>query len=206
MKTASTPFSTGCHVLIADGLKGTDEALVPVAGGEYVKEAKIGRAIMDADVFISLTHFKGHEATGFGGALEEHRHGLRLPGGQDGACTAPASPTWTRSSAWAAAAARRSCAHGAITITRQARPAIDHDKCVGCGRCIGACPIDAVCTLTTTRPTTSSTARLPSTPRPSSTDEPSFHISLVVDVSPYCDCHSENDAAHRARRGHVRLL
>ena len=38
--------------------------------GEYVKEAKIGRALMDADIVISLTHFKGHEATGFGGALK----------------------------------------------------------------------------------------------------------------------------------------
>src|SRR5699024_6808844 len=65
-----TPFSTGCQVIIADGLKGTDEALVPVAGGEYVKEAKIGRAIMDADVIISLNHFKGHECTGFGGAIK----------------------------------------------------------------------------------------------------------------------------------------
>ena len=64
-----TPFSTGCHVIIGDGLKGTDEELVPV-DGEYVKEAKIGRAVMDADVFISLTHFKGHEMTGFGGALK----------------------------------------------------------------------------------------------------------------------------------------
>ncbi|MFR6692631.1 MAG: DUF362 domain-containing protein [Dysosmobacter sp.] len=34
------------------------------------RTAKIGRAIMDADVFISLTHFKGHEMTGFGGALK----------------------------------------------------------------------------------------------------------------------------------------
>ena len=50
------PFATGCHVIIADGLKGTDEALVPI-NGDYVKEAKIGRAIMDADIFISLTHF-----------------------------------------------------------------------------------------------------------------------------------------------------
>ena len=41
------PFATGCHVIIADGLKGTDEALVPI-NGEYVKEAKIGRALMDA--------------------------------------------------------------------------------------------------------------------------------------------------------------
>ena len=63
------PFTTGCHMIIADGLKGTDEALVPI-DGEYVKEAKIGRAIMDADIVISLTHFKGHEATGFGGTLK----------------------------------------------------------------------------------------------------------------------------------------
>ena len=65
-----TPYTTGCHILIGDGLKGTDDVLVPVEGGEYVKEAKIGRAIMDADVFISLSHFKGHECTGFGGALK----------------------------------------------------------------------------------------------------------------------------------------
>ena len=65
-----SPFSTGCHILIADGLKGTDEALVPVEGGRYVKEAKIGRAVMDADIIISLNHFKGHELTGFGGAIK----------------------------------------------------------------------------------------------------------------------------------------
>lgn len=65
-----SPLSTGCQIIIADGLKGTDEVEVPVEGGEYVTAAKIGRAVMDADVFISLTHFKGHEATGFGGAIK----------------------------------------------------------------------------------------------------------------------------------------
>ena len=47
------PLTTGCQVIIADGIKGNDEAEVPVDGGEYVKNAKIGRAVMDADVFIS---------------------------------------------------------------------------------------------------------------------------------------------------------
>ncbi|MBQ2709439.1 MAG: DUF362 domain-containing protein, partial [Clostridia bacterium] len=65
-----TPYSTGCQILIADGLTGADEVWVPVEGGELVSEAKIGRVIMDADVFISLNHFKGHECTGFGGALK----------------------------------------------------------------------------------------------------------------------------------------
>ena len=30
----------------------------------------MGQAVMDADVFISLTHFKGHEMAGFGDALK----------------------------------------------------------------------------------------------------------------------------------------
>ena len=49
---------------------------MPVEGGEYVKEAKIGSAIMDDDIIISLNHFKGHELTGFGGALKKSWHGL----------------------------------------------------------------------------------------------------------------------------------
>ena len=42
------PMTTGCQVIIADGLRGTDEAEVPVPNGEYCKTAKIGRALMDA--------------------------------------------------------------------------------------------------------------------------------------------------------------
>src|SRR5574344_1701709 len=63
-------ISTGCQIIIGDGLKGTDDVEVPVKNGEICKTAKIGRAVMDADVFISLAHFKGHEATGFGGAIK----------------------------------------------------------------------------------------------------------------------------------------
>ena len=65
-----TPLTVGCPVIIGDGLKGTDDVEVPVEGGEYIEKAKIGRAVMDADIFISLTHFKGHEMTGFGGAIK----------------------------------------------------------------------------------------------------------------------------------------
>ncbi|HCC36251.1 MAG TPA: 4Fe-4S ferredoxin, partial [Treponema sp.] len=64
------PMSTGCQNIIADGIRGTDDIDVPVNGGEYCKTAHIGRAIMDADIVISLNHFKGHEGAGFGGALK----------------------------------------------------------------------------------------------------------------------------------------
>ena len=63
-------LSTGCQIIIGDGLKGTDDVEVPVNGGRILRTAFIGRAVMDADIFISLTHFKGHELTGFGGAIK----------------------------------------------------------------------------------------------------------------------------------------
>lgn len=54
-------------VIIADGLKGTDEVVIPLPEGEYCKEACIASAIAGADVLVSMTHFKGHEQAGFGG-------------------------------------------------------------------------------------------------------------------------------------------
>ena len=73
------PMTTGCQVIIADGLRGTDEAEVPVPNGEYCKTAKIGRAIMDADIFIS----QGPRIHRLRRYSQEHRHGLRLSRGQD---------------------------------------------------------------------------------------------------------------------------
>ena len=86
-----TPYATGCQIIIADGLKGTDEALVPVEGGEYVHEAKIGQALMDADIVISLTHFKGHEQAGFGGAMKNLGMGGGSRAGADQAGAGPAA-------------------------------------------------------------------------------------------------------------------
>lgn len=47
-------------VIIADGVKGTDYVEMPVNGGVRCTSARIGRAIADADIVVSLTHFKGH--------------------------------------------------------------------------------------------------------------------------------------------------
>ena len=101
-----TPLTVGCPIIIGDGLKGTDDIAVPVAGGEYIKEAKIGRAVMDADVFISLTHFKGHETTGFGGTIKNIGMGSVLAPVRP-ISTAVENRTSRKSSAGAAAAVRR---------------------------------------------------------------------------------------------------
>ena len=69
---------------------------------------------------------------------------------------------------------------------------IDTDKCVGCGRCLAVCPKDAIAANFS-----DSIAMLNYKMAEYSLavckDRPCFHISLICDVSPNCDCHSEND-------------
>lgn len=185
-----SPFSTGCHVLIGDGLKGTDEALVPVEGGEYVKEAKIGQAIMDADVFISLNHFKGHELAGFGGAIKNIGMGCGSRAGKM-EMHSSGKPHVFQDKCVGCGMCAKICAHSAITLTEH-KAAINHGHCVGCGRCIGICPMDAVL------PASDESNEILNKKMVEYTwavlhGRPHFHISLVIDVSPFCDCHAEND-------------
>lgn len=185
-----SPFSTGCHILIGDGLKGTDDIAVPVEGGEYVKEAKIGRAIMDADIVISLTHFKGHEMAGFGGALKNLGMGCGSRAGKMEMHSA-GKPHVDQSLCVGCGRCIQICAHDAPSIT-DGKSSIDHDKCVGCGRCIGVCPVDAVCPASD-ESNDILNCKIAEYSKAVVSGRPCFHISLVIDVSPNCDCHSEND-------------
>lgn len=185
-------ITTGCQILIADGLKGTDEELVPVAGGEYVKEAKIGRAIMDADIFISLSHFKGHEATGFGGTLKNIGMGCGSRAGKMEMHSA-GKPHVDQDLCIGCKQCAKICAHGAPQFEDK-KAFIDHNKCVGCGRCIGVCPKDAVLPASD-ESNDILNCKIAEYTKAVIDGRPNFHISLVIDVSPYCDCHAENDAA-----------
>ena len=97
------PYNVGCHLIIGDGLKGTDDVEIPV-DGDYVRKAKIGRAIADADIFISLTHFKAHEAGGIGGTIKNIGMARARARWR---CTQTASPASMPTSASAAAPAPR---------------------------------------------------------------------------------------------------
>ena len=186
------PTTTGCQVIIGDGLKGTDDVAVSVIGGEYVKEAKIGRAVMDADIFVSLSHFKGHESTGFGGALKNIGMGCGSRAGKMEQ-HAGGKPEVRTERCRKCRACARSCGQDAIAFDgNEGTARIDHDRCVGCGRCIGACNFDAIF-----NPNDSTNVELcckmAEYAKAVVDGRPQFHISLVIDVSPYCDCHGEND-------------
>lgn len=184
------PYATGCQVIIADGVRGTDEAYIPI-GCEEVKTAKIGRAIADADIIISLNHFKGHEDAGFGGALKNLGMGSGSRAGKmemhyDG------KPVVDRDRCRGCRKCATICANDGIHY-ENSKAVIDHDNCVGCGRCIAICSFDAI------KPHNSSSEaslnrRIAEYAYAVVKDKPNFHISIAADISPNCDCHPENDA------------
>ena len=185
------PFQTGVHTIIADGLKGTDDVHVPVAGGEYVSEAKIGRAIADADVVISLNHFKGHELTGFGGALKNLGMGSGSRAGKLELHSA-GKPFVRTADCIGCGRCTKVCAQAAPTV-REGKCSIDTEKCVGCGRCLGVCPVKAI-EAPFDQANDVLNCKIAEYAKAVCDGKPNFHINLVIDVSPYCDCHAENDA------------
>jgi len=188
-----SPLSVGCPILIGDGLKGTDDVAVPVRGGEYVKQAKIGRAVMDADVFISLSHFKGHEMTGFGGAIKNIGMGCGSRAGKteqhsDG------QPSIDPAKCRGCRRCQGECANGGLVFDEASRKmSVDLDACVGCGRCLGACNFDAIA-FHNDNAVEVLNCRMAEYTKAVVDGRPCFHISIVRDVSPNCDCHGENDA------------
>lgn len=188
-----SPFSTGCHVIIADGLKGTDEVEVPIKGGIHLTTAKIGKGIMDADVFISLSHFKGHEVTGFGGAIKNIGMGCGSRAGKM-VMHSNGKPQVDPTKCVGCRTCAKFCNQDAFTFGEDKKAILSHESCVGCGRCISACNFDAI-SPSWDGSSDDVNLRMVEYTKAVLDDRPHFHISIVNQVSPYCDCHGENDAA-----------
>ena len=184
------PLATGVHTIIADGLRGTDEREIPVEGGEYVQNAKIGAAIAEADILISLTHFKGHCNAGFGGTLKNIGMGCGSKKGKMEMHSA-GTPEVDPDLCIGCGACQRNCANNGVHVINK-KAVVDEAHCLGCGYCIAYCPKGAIMTKwDEAKPVMNK--KIAEYTKAAINGKPAFHVSLVVDVSPECDCDGGND-------------
>jgi len=184
------PMSTGAQFIVADGLKGLDYVEVPI-GGEYCPAPKIGTAIAQSDVFVSLSHVKGHEMTGFGGALKNIGMGCgSVAGKKEMHCNS--KPYVHQENCRGCGLCVKNCAHGAISLDASHKAFIDQSKCVGCGQCVATCQFDAAAADRDAL-LDELNCKIAEYAKAVLLGKPAFHVCIITDVSPECDCWGYND-------------
>jgi uncharacterized Fe-S center protein len=189
--------TTGCRVIIADGLKGTDDVELPVPKGELCKTARIGRSLSDADIIISLAHFKIHEQAGIGGTMKN----IGMGGGSRAGKMVmhnngkpEVHPDLCRGCKVCAKFCNQDAISYAAGADGKLKASIDWNKCVNCGRCMGVCNYDAIENMTTDS-TENLNKKIVEYTAAVLAGKPHFHICVANNITPYCDCHNESDAA-----------
>lgn len=191
MDNGFNPISAHADVIIADGLIGTDYKEIPL-DGEYCKAPKIGAAIANADIVISMNHFKGHEQTGFGGALKNLGMGSASVGGKL-ELHSSSQPVIDLEHCIGCRLCEKYCRHDAVKVVdRKAR--IDYTKCVGCGQCVAVCQHEGA-VVKDWDSSENLNYKIAEYALAVVKGKPSFHISFIMNVSPNCDCWNHNDAA-----------
>jgi uncharacterized Fe-S center protein len=184
------PIATGCQVIIGDGIKGTDYREIEL-NMEYTEKAKIGTAVAEADVIISMSHFKGHEMTGFGGTLKNLGMGCASVGGKL-FLHSGASPRIDEDSCTGCRVCELNCAHDAVHVGKDKIAHISYEKCVGCGQCVAVCQYGSAQVVWQNSSETVC-KRIAEYSFAVLKDKPSFHINFIMNVSPNCDCWGYND-------------
>ena len=180
-------------LVIADGLTGKAEVEVKIKGEQF-KSVFLAEAIVEAEALVTLTHFKLHELSGFGGALKNLGMGCASRKGKLSQHSNIA-PKVTEKKCTGCGDCIAHCAQEAISINLETEKAvIDPKKCVGCAECILVCPygniqiqwnesipvflkkmMEYAYGVMTTKP------------------DRGVFINFITQVSPACDCYGHND-------------
>ncbi len=179
-------------LIVADGLRGGSSTPVEIKG-EMIRTAHIGTEIVAADALISVAHFKGHELSGFGGAIKNLGMGCASRRGKM-AQHADFAPRVKKKKCIGCGECVEHCAQSAITVQDE-KAGIDPELCVGCAECILICRQKAI--------EIRWNADVPKFQKKMAEytlavlkgkERRSACVNFLTQVSPACDCHGHNDA------------
>jgi hypothetical protein len=180
-------------LVIADGLKATDQTSVAIKGDHY-KTVPIGSALVEADALVVLSHFKAHEATGFGGAIKNLGMGGASRKGKlsmHSDLSPKISPKFCKGDNYCEIA----CTFDAISMVEK-KAVIDNDTCTGCGECLGVCPHGAINIQWNAEYAAISEKMAEfALGTVSGKAGQCWYVNFVTRVTPACDCYAHSDAS-----------
>ncbi|MDF2533274.1 MAG: hypothetical protein K0Q65_2855, partial [Clostridia bacterium] len=169
-------------ILIADGDIGTEYDEIEI-NKEYINKCKIGKGYGKYKQFIVMSHFKGHIAAGFGGALKQLAMGFAARGGKLEQHSGTSLVVDAEKCVSCGICVKK-CNYSAITTPDTA--VIDESKCAGCAGCIAVCPRGAIENATWL--SSHFLEKLAEYAYGATKDKDIIYITFVHNITEECDC------------------
>ena len=175
--------------LIADGLRGENTTDIKVDFG-ILKKIKIASDIINADGMMVVSHFKGHEISGFGGAIKNLSMGCASRQGKLDMHSVN-KPVVKQSKCNICGRCVINCQSNAIEIKEKA---LITNKCAGCARCIAVCPEQAITILWNETSELTQKKMVEYAFGVTKKFSPKIlFLNILTSMSPACDCYPGND-------------
>lgn len=176
-------------VIIADGLRGDSSVPVEI-DGDLLSVVHLAADIVSADGMFMVSHFKGHEVTGFGGAIKNLSMGCSCRKGKLD-MHSDSKPTIVADLCTSCGRCLGFCASKAIDMTPKATI---NDNCTGCAMCISVCPEGAIhINWNASSASTQTKMAEYAAGVIKALDKKVVYLSIIMSVSPACDCYPGND-------------
>lgn len=129
-------------VVIADGDDNNSFVEIEI-NKKHFDKCKIGAKLTNYDNVIVLSHFKGHNLAGMGGAIKQLAMGFASRGGKLHQHS-ESIPYISKDKCITCGLCVNRCPVNAITLPDKA--VIDPEVCIGCAACMVVCPVSAIST------------------------------------------------------------
>ncbi len=187
------PNVLGAPVIIADGLKSKCE-VVHHGQGNHFDTFYLAGDIARADFLINLSHFKGHEICGFGGALKNLGMGCATRQGKmQQHCRL--GPRLRPDKCRGCGLCLEVCRPKALYLTEKGTVDIDRELCLGCAACLPVCKYGGL-EVDWEKEGKGLWERMSEYAQAvlEQFSKQVLHINFVICVSPACDCVPYTDA------------
>ncbi len=185
------PGVVDAPVIIADGLFGENDVPVTI-NAKHFREVHIATEIAKAPAMVVLSHFKGHEMAGFGGAIKNLAMGCASQRGKRDQHGTTVEVNGDKCVGCGQCV--RVCPEKAMSIGEDRHSHCDRGKCIGCFECMTVCEPKAIeVDWETDIPSFMERLTEYAWGAVKGREEHVCYINYVMNVTPDCDCAGWSD-------------